>query len=408
MITKLKTVFKTDDFLVFLITMLTFGIGVGLFAGVMNNYLAEILHINRFERGLVEFVRELPGLSLIFLLALLYKFSETRIIRVALLFGFAGLAGLFFSGTERLAGIGFVVLWSLGEHLIMPVRQSIAIHSAQPGHHGRAMGVTGSFGNLGQVLGFYMVPLIFWLLKRSGVADTTAEKFIPFQAVFLVAGVFLLLALLSVSRFPKSTHHIKKQRLFIRRKYWRYYVLEMFFGARKQVFMTFAPFVLILNYNASTALIATLYGIYSLINIFLSPLMGKLVDRIGYKIILIIDAVVLILMCVLYGFSHHLFPEQTAFIVVAIVFVIDGMLFVVGMARSLYAKSISTTQAELTATLSTGISVNHFFSIIIALLGGLLWERLGIELLFMSAAFFGIGALIFSSFLPKPALEKSH
>jgi predicted MFS family arabinose efflux permease len=111
---------------------------------------------------------------------------------------------------------------------------------------------------------------------------------------------------------------------------------------------------------------------------------------------------------VLYGFSHRLFPEQTAFVVVAIVFVIDGMLFVVGMARSLYAKSISTTQAELTATISTGISVNHFFSIIIALLGGLLWERLGIELLFMSAAVFGLGALIFSVFLPKPILEKTR
>jgi MFS family permease len=176
----------------------------------------------------------------------------------------------------------------------------------------------------------------------------------------------------------------------------------MLFGARKQVFFTFAPFVLILNYKASTEFIAILYGIYSLLNIFLNPLVGKLVDRMGYKIILICNAILLILICLSYGFSHHLFPEKVAFWVVSAIFVLDGMLFVVGMARSLYARSISSSQGELTATLSTGISINHLFSILIALLGGLLWERMGIELLFLCAAGFGVGALVFSWLLPNP------
>jgi hypothetical protein len=79
------------------------------------------------------------------------------------------------------------------------------------------------------------------------------------------------------------------------------------------------------------------------------------------------------------------------------------MLFVVGMARSLYARSISTGRSELTSTLSTGISINHLISIVIALLGGLLWEKMGIELLFTCAACFSAGALVFSSMLPKPA-----
>jgi MFS family permease len=204
------------------------------------------------------------------------------------------------------------------------------------------------------------------------------------------------------TRFHKSAYHVKKERLYVRKKYLRYYILEMFFGARKQVFFTFAPFVLILNYNASTELIATLYGIYSLMNIFLNPLMGKLVDRVGYKIVLICDAIILITICLLYGYSHRLFPYKTAFLVVSIVFVLNGMLFVVSMARSLYARSISSGQNELTATLSTGISINHLISILIALLGGLLWEHLGIELLFTCAAGFGLGALVFSCFLPKP------
>lgn len=403
MTNKLKAYFKTDDFIIFLYTMFLFGIAAGLFSGVMNNYLAEILNINRLERGVVEFLRELPGLSLILLLALLYKHSETKIIRIALFVSFLGLTGLFLTGPNRVLGVVLIVMWSTGEHLLQPVRSSIAIHSAQPGREGRAMGVTVSFGNTGKVAGYYIVPLIFWIAKQLLPAGENNSVIIPFQAVFLVAAVFLIIGLFFTTRFHQSKHHVKKERLYVRKKYLRYYILEMFFGARKQVFMTFAPFVLILNYDAPTELIATLYGVYSLFNIFIAPMMGKLVDRVGYKVILVADAMALITLCLLYGFSHHLFSQNVAFVVVSVVFVLDGMLFVVGMARALYARSISQEQQELTATLTTGISINHLFSIVIALLGGLLWEYLGIELLFVCAACFGAGALVFSCFLPKPA-----
>ena len=398
----LKTFFKTDDFMIFLGTMFLFGIATGLFMGVLNNFLAEILHISRFERGLVEFLRELPGLGLILLLALLYRYSETRIIRLAILVCFLGLVGLILTGPNRIVSIMFIVIWSTGEHLVMPVRQSIALHSAHEGKEGRVMGITGSFGNIGQVTGYYIVPLVFLLVKKRAPSTGEHSAVLPFKIVFLIAALFLIIGFLFSTRFHKSTHHVRKERLYVRKKYLRYYILEMFFGARKQVFFTFAPFVLILNYNASTEFIAILYGIYSMINIFLNPLMGKLVDKVGYRIVLIFDALLLISICLLYGFSHHLFPEKIAFIVVSIVFVLDGMLFVVGMTRSLYARSISKEQKELTATLSTGISINHLFSIIIALLGGLLWERLGLEPLFIFAACFGVGALIFSYLLPKP------
>ncbi|MBN1352234.1 MFS transporter [candidate division KSB1 bacterium] len=403
---KLKSIFKTDDFMVFLSTMFLFGIGIGLFSGVMNNFLAEILSINRFERGVVEFLRELPGLSLILLLALLYRHSETKLIRVALLVAFCGVAGLFLTGPNRIYSVIFIMLWSTGEHLLMPVRQSIAIHSAHEGKEGRAMGITGSCGNIGTVTGYYFVPVLFFAMKKWVPQAAEPTSALPFRAAFLISAVFLLSGVLFSLRFHKSRFQIKKSRFYVRKKYLRYYILEVFFGARKQVFLTFAPFVLILNYDASTELIATLYGIYSLINIFLSPMMGKLIDKIGYKIILICDTILLIVICMLYGFSHHIFSHATAFIVISGVFMLDGMLFVVGMARSLYARSISSGQNELTSTLSTGISINHLISIIIALLGGLLWERLGIELLFSFAAIFGVGAFVFSCFLPTPVKQQ--
>ena len=102
------------------------------------------------------------------------------------------------------------------------------------------------------------------------------------------------------------------------------------------------------------------------------------------------------------GFAHHLFSPPVAFVVVCVVFIIDSMLFAVGMARAMYVKENSINQEEFTSTLSTGISINHLISILIAIAGGLLWERLGMEILFSVAALFGVCSFLFSCLLETP------
>ena len=146
----------------------------------------------------------------------------------------------------------------------MPLRQSIAIHMSHPGKEGQALGTTRSMRNLGQLFGFYSIPVIYLLFPTM---SNNGNDFPYFRTAFLLAGVILVIGFLVSTRIPDQKTHLKRDRLYFRKKYWRYYVLEMFFGARKQVFFTFAPFVLILNYQASTEFIALLYGIYSLINI---------------------------------------------------------------------------------------------------------------------------------------------
>ncbi|RDG29148.1 MFS transporter [Oceanispirochaeta sp. M1] len=390
---KTQQVFKNPHIKSFLFSMFIFGVSVGLYGGVLNNFLADILNIDRFGRGVVEFLRELPGLLLFLMLALLYRIPENRIVRISFFIALLGMAGLAFATEARWMAVTLIVLWSTGEHLMMPVRQSISIHSAIPGKEGVAMGLTRSAGNIGSVIGFYMVSLIFMGFGHF-------EELMTYRVVFGLGALFTLAGLLFTLRLGQSEGHVKRPRMMLLPKYRKYYILEMFFGARKQVFMTFAPYVLILNYGASTQLIATLYGIFSLANIFMNPVMGKLVDTIGHKAVLILDSFLLILLCFLYGFAHHLFPGEWAFRVICVVFVLDAMLFSAGIARAVYVRTLSDNQEELTGTLSTGISVNHLISVVIALLGGLLWERLGMEILFSAAALFGIASLFYTMTLP--------
>lgn len=389
----LTQVFTDRKILPFLIAVLTFGLVCGLYTGIFNNYLHEVLAMGKTERGLLELPRELPGLLLFVMMAFFYRFSEFKILRLALLFSLIGLAGLFWKGTLPWFSVGMISFWSMGEHLMMPVRKSVALHHSFPGKEGLAMGSVRGFHNIGQAAGYYIAPLIILILTRfTGFQDAFSQ----YRIIYLLAAALVVFSFFLSGFLKSDTAQLPRKRLYFHKKFRKYYLLEVFFGARKQVFLTFAPFVLILQYQASAELISLLYGIWSLTNIFIAPLVGRWVDKAGYKIILILDSLFLIILCLLYGFAHRIFPYQVALIVTCIVFVLDSMAFALGMARDIYAKSKSENREEFTSTLSTGLSVNHLVSILIAIGGGALWEALGVETLFITAALIGIGSLLFS------------
>ena len=404
MLSKIRGLYENEHAPLFLLCMLIFGTSIGLYAGVLNNYLHEVLSISRVERGIIEVPRELPGLLLLVIISILSRFSELKIMYFALLISLAGMIGLSVMGNMRIAAVTAMVLFSTGEHILMPIRHSIAMHMTRQGKEGLAMGGVASITNIGLVIGFYSISVGFFYLGKFLPGLT---PFGGFRIVFLMGAVVTFAAVIIASRINETKQHIERKKNYFKKKYLKYYILEMFFGARKQIFLTFAPYVLILKYGAKTEHIAFLYGIWAFSNIFLNPLMGRLIDKLGYKLIIVIDTCILIILCIMYGFCHLLFSEFTAFIVVSIVFVFDAMLFMVGMARSMYVKTISETKDEVTLTLSSGLSINHVVSIVIAISGGLLWQQLGIEGLFSIAAFFGLGAFFFSLSLPKPEQSKT-
>ena len=156
------------------------------------------------------------------------------------------------------------------------------------------------------------------------------------------------------------------------------------------MFFTFGPYVLIMKYGATPEIIATLMGICAVLSIFVSPLIGKIIDRAGFKAVMVGDTVILFFVCLVYGFAHHIFPENIAFLVICGIFILDNLVSHASMAASIYVKHLSDTREEMTATLTTGISIDHLISIFIALVGGMVWEYVGVELLFVLAALMAV------------------
>lgn len=400
----INSIFKRNSGAVpFLLVLLLQSLAYGFYKGVQDNYLAQAVDVNAFERGVLEFFRELPGLLLIFILAFLCRLSEARIMKIGIFVMALGSLGLALSSAEVVPVFFFITLFSFGDHIALPMKSTIALEHANPNKDGEALGMMNSIVNAGNVASLLIVSAVFFILRRLGRSASIGS----FKVTYIVVAALMGLSLvISGSMKSKAVNEGRRQRLYFRRKYFKFYMLEVFYGARKQIFLTFAPYVIILHYGADTSTISLLLAISALCSIFCSPIIGKLIDRLGYKVIMVSDTIVLVFVCILYGFSHRIFPPQVAFYVVCINFVLDTVISLASMATNVYVRNISESQEELTATLTTGISVNHLISIIIAFFGGYIWQSVGIELLFIISALLGLCNSLFALTVPSPGKKQ--
>ena len=387
----------------FLCVLVLWGVSFGLYRGIQDNYLAEIINITPFERGIVEFFRELPGLLVVVILAFMYKFTASRIFKIGIGIMAGGMAGLLLSSSSplfmtKVFVVIFMVIFSTGEHIIMPVRSTISMDFAKREQTGASLGISNSISQLGNIFGFILVTILFVFLARIGVERTDVLGYrIIFASSFALC-IASTLVVLALKETTLSAHH---RRFYFARKFRKFYMLEVFYGARKQIFITFAPYVLIVHYGADPSIMSILFAICAGFGILLSPLIGKLIDKVGYKLVMVTDTIILVFVCLLYGFSHRLFPHGIAFIVVCINYVLDSIISMGSMAANVYVKRIASNQEEITATLSTGISVNHIISIFIALMGGWIWAVTGIEILFTLSAILGLLNSIYAATIKK-------
>lgn len=378
-----STIFRPDaKYRAFIISLVIFGLSYGLYKAIIDNYLAEIVRMTQFDRGVSEFFRELPGFLLVFVLALLYEVSAENIFKAGAIVMLAGLVMQSVIPADRFLVTCAVFVYSLGEHMQFGMRSSIALQYAQNGKGGAALGAQNAAYQFGTLAGYIAVALIFGLM---------AGKSSLYRPVFMVSAAIVLFGFFIAMRMTDSSkheHHIT--RFYFRRKYFKFYMLEIFYGARKQIFFTFGPYLLVLFYGAGAMAISILFAVSAIATFIFSPIVGRIIDRFGYKIVMVMDTLILVIVCFFYGFAHHIFPMNVAFYVCCINYILDAVISLASMASNVYVQDLSDTPEEVKATISTGVSVNHFITILIALFGGWIWQVMGIETLFMMSAAFGL------------------
>lgn len=378
-----QNIFKPDTkYKPFFLSMLIFGIACGLYKGILDNYLAEIVAMTEFDKGVSEFFRELPGLMFIFILAALYMFSAEKIYKIGAVIMLIGMCMHAVVPPSLVLVIFAMFVFSLGEHMLIGMRNTLCLEYAKKDHGGEALGLQNSTYQIGNLAGFAVIIVVFSIFASSGQL---------FSAVFWGTAVVMLLGVVSSLQMTgHSSTDETKRRFYFRKKYNKFYILEVFYGARKQIFLTFGPYVLVLFYNANAMVMSLLFAISAVCCFFASPVVGKIIDRIGYKTVMIADTLILVIVCFFYGFAHHIFPMHIALIICCVNYVLDSVISLASMATAVYVQDLSENTDEVRATLSTGLSVNHLISVLIALFGGWVWKVLGIETLFVLSALLGL------------------
>lgn len=379
---KLNHIFKENSsYQALFYSLLLSAIGFGLYKGVIDNYMAEVVQMNELDRGVTEFFRELPGLLLVLILAVFYRSSAERMYKIGMIIMTAGMFMQALISPVKVLVILAIFIYSVGEHIQLGMKNTLSLEYSKEGRGGQALGYQNAIYQIGNLIGYAAVIIAFAFIASTKL----------FNPVFLIAASFMALSMfVSFHMSGKSITDKSKSRFYFRKKFTKYYMLEVFYGARKQVFFTFGPYVLILFYGADAGVISMLFAISAIACFVLAPWVGKCIDRIGYKTVMIADTLILVIVCFFYGYAHHLFSMHTAFIICCVNYILDSVISLASMASNVYVQDISDNKEEMRATISTGISVNHFITIFIALLGGWIWNVLGVEVLFLISAVLGL------------------
>lgn len=385
---------RHPQLLIFLLATAFFGLSSPNFDIVFNNYLNDTFHLGEVARGDLEFPRELPGFLVAVSAGLLFFMAETRISALAALVTAAGMIGLGLFGESYTAMMVLMMAWSAGTHLSMPVQGSIGLSLSRENQEGRRLGQIGAVSGAAYVVG---CGIVWWLLRHYPKA---------YHVTFIVGGTGFALAAIVLLLMDPSVGSRSRPKIALHPRYWLYYVLSVLFGARKQVFLTFGPWVLVKVYGQPASIFAVLLLIGGGSGIVLRPLLGRLIDRVGERTVLMADALILVVICLGYGFGDRLgLGRHSTVHLLYVCYVLDQVVFATGMARSTYLKKIAVDPQHVASSLALGVSLDHATSMSIPRAGGRLWHAYGehgYRYVFLAAAGIAVVNLLFASLIRVP------
>ena len=338
---------------------------------MFNNFAVEEIGIGPASIGLIQAVRELPGLLGFLLGFLALVLSEVRIMGFSVILLGAGMIATGRAETVPLLLVS-TVLMSFGFHFFYPSNRGVALMIADKKQAPRLLGQLGSLGAIAAVLA---TGAVFFLADPLG-----------YRTLFtVVGGAVVIGGLILLPMGNTKTGLPPKRRVVLRRRYWLFYALAFLMGSRRHIFTTFAIFLLVQKFGISVQTTATLFLVNGIVNIFTLRLIGNLLGRLGERVMLSIAFSTLALVFLSYAYVTYL-P------ILFVLFVVDNVMFGFNMATSTYFQKIAVTQEEITSNLSVEQTINHIAAIVVPIAGGAVWELFGSQVPFLA----GVGIVLIS------------
>lgn len=345
--------FKNPEYLLILLA------AAGAFAfsvwhTLINNFAVEKLAFTGAEIGILQSLREIPGFlafTAIFVLLLLRE-QSFALISIALL----GLGVALTGWMPSEYGLYFTtILMSVGFHYYYALRQSLTLQWVDKMRSPLVMGRQASAGSIASILVFAGIWLGLELFELGYTWLYT-----------LAGGSVVLVAIAAWRMFPMFPHKVPQHKhLVLRRRYWLYYALVFMSGARRQIFVVFAGFLMVEKFGFSASEIALLFLINHLINAPLAPRIGRLISKWGERRMLGIEYVGLIVIFTSYALV------DTGWLA-ALLYLADHLFFAMSIAINSYFHKIADPK-DIASTAGISFTINHIAAVVIPVLLGILW-----------------------------------
>lgn len=337
---------------------LTMPIAFNTWGALLNNFVIEAANFNGADIGLLHTVREIPGFLAVGVIAVILFVREQVLAMISLML--LGVATAVTAWFPSLGGLLFVTFFSsIGFHYYETVNQSLQLQWLPK-------------DRAPQVLGWLVAMGSASTLVIYGLIVLTWDRFdLSYNMVFMAAGgltaVLALFCLIAYPQFDAPTPQTKK--LILRRRYWLYYALQFMAGARRQIFVVFAGFMMVERFGFEVHQLTGLYLINLVINMAAAPLLGKAVAMFGERRTLIAEYTGLAMIFAAYG---GLYWFGWGVLLAAILYVCDHVLFALALALKTYFQKIADP-ADIAPTAAVAFTINHIAAVVLPVVLGLLW-----------------------------------
>jgi predicted MFS family arabinose efflux permease len=346
---------------------------------MFNNFAVEIFDASPTDVGLIQAVREIPGLLAFGAGALAIYLSESKIASLSIVTVGLGLILCGLSPSVAVLGLATVFM-SFGFHYFEPTNSAQLLNMAKSEELGRAQGRLRSYESIAGLAGAGIVlGLTFFLDYR--------DTFYLIGFIVVAIGLYLTYAL------PTNRGAAEKRKVKIKRKYWLYYTLSFLRGCRRHIFTTFAIFLLVKNHGLDIAIVSGIMLANNAITIFTNRYLGHLSDKFGERFILVGCSFLLIFI-----FAGYAYVTYLPFLIG--LYLVDNILFGSSIALKSYLRKISTKE-DVTGCLSFGMTANHITAIFVPVAGGVAWKMFGFQATFLAGATIVFIDMIFALLIPK-------
>ncbi|MEH6473583.1 MAG: MFS transporter [Halopseudomonas sp.] len=355
-------------------------ISFGVWQALLNNFAIERAAFGGVEIGILQSLREIPGfLAFGAVLLLVFIREQTLALTSLLLLGVGTAATGFFPSEVGLYCT--TVLMSIGFHYYETINQSLSLQWFDKQHAAHKLGQLVAIRSFAGLIGFGLV----WLaLELFGI---------EMEAVYLLGGgITIAITLACWWAFPHFPEKVEQHKtLILRRRYWLYYALTFMGGARRQIFVVFAGFLMVEKFGFSAAEISIMFLVNGALNMVFAPKIGKLIGRWGERKALTLEYIGLIAVFTAYAFVSD------PWIAVGL-YILDHLLFSLAIAQKTYFQKIADPK-DMAATAGVAFSINHIAAVALPALYGLLW-LISPAAVFLTGAAMGAVSLVLARLVP--------